>query len=232
MYKTNKTAQQAYKDFEAWLNKGKAPNPWCPANVAGCALGYGYFVGYPSKIWNVSVWVAIAKKDGVWRGATNGKFGDAVVFDWSGGKSRTDHVGFFIKEDAGNVWHISANSGSSGLVRINKTSKKYVTGYGTVVEFKAETVNTPEKPVEAPVKPAKPPVKPVDDPKPVIPVTAPTKAVYLTVNRGDGYWILACRALSVPNKPRYYAQIAAKSAQIQVWNKKRALHTGDTVRVG
>jgi len=51
------------------------------------------------------------------------------------------------------------------------------------------------------------------------------------IEKGDGYWTIARRALSVPNTPKNYAKIAAKSAQIQAWNKKRALHAGDTVRV-
>jgi hypothetical protein len=253
MFKTKKTAKQAYADFEKWLDRkdSAAPNPWCPAGVAGCALGYGYFTGAPKKIWNCSVWVSIAKAAKTWRGAeTNtGKFGDAVIFDWSGKKTTTDHIGFLIKEDKKFVWHISANS-RGGLVRINKTSKKYIMGYGTVIKFAEETTKpvAAVKPVETtkpvakvPTKPAasKPAVEPtvaskpikIANPKPVIPATAKPTQRFQTIEKGDSYWAIARRELGVPNTPVNYARIAALSGKIQVLNKKKALVAGQSVRV-
>jgi hypothetical protein len=249
MFKSKKTAKQAYADFAKWIDKKEsaAPNPWCPANTAGCALGYGYFTGYPTKVWNCSVWFSIAKALKTWRGAeTNtGKFGDAVIFDWSGKKKSTDHIGFFIKEDANFVWTISANRGTDGRVHTNKDSKKYILGYGTVVKFAEEIIVKPVEPtkpvVSVPVKPivSKPAVKPpvaskpvlVDNPKPIIPAKAKLKSKYILVNKGDSYWSVARRELGVTNTPNNYARIAAKSAKIQVLNKKKALFAGDTVRV-
>jgi LysM repeat protein len=256
MIKVKKTAKEAYADFAKWVDKpsSKAPKaPWVyNLNIAGCALGYGWFVGFPRKIWTVSAWVSIAKSVGTYRPANgSGKFGDAVIFDWSGAKTGHDHIGFFIKEDKNYVWNISANS-TGGLVRIKKTSKRYVAGYGTVVKFKEEPaakpiVNSPASPVET-VKPVVTPttpevVKPVvgapvapkpiviSNPKPVVPVNAKPKHKFIVINKGDTYWGIARRELGIRNIKVNYPRIAAKSLIIQRLNNKKALFAGKTVRV-
>ncbi|MFM7008786.1 MAG: peptidoglycan DD-metalloendopeptidase family protein [Betaproteobacteria bacterium] len=161
-WKSKRTAKEAYALFAKWVDKkgSAAPNPWCPKDVAGCALGYSYFAGLPRRQWqwNVDNFVAAAKKNKSFS-KSHGDFGDAVFFDWSGQKTGWDHIGFVIKVTSKNVKHISANSGG-GLVRINTTPLKYVSGFGKPVKWAAEVAPVSATPVVAPV-PAKP-VTPVE----------------------------------------------------------------------
>lgn len=241
MIKVKRTANEALAEFKKWVNKSNsaAPkNPWCfKLNIADCALGYTYFVGYPKTMWSVSAFVSVAKAAKTYRPANGtGKLGDAVFFDWTGNKSAdADHIGFFIKEDKNYVWNISANS-TGHLVRLKKTSKRFVSGYGTVVKFAEEkpVVVTPKPPVVVVEPPVVPPVvvpPVVVEPPIVIPPTAKPKHKFDIVKKGDSYWAIARRTLAVSNTPKNYARIAVKSKLIQKWNKNKALHAGDKVRV-
>ena len=252
MIKVKVTAKEAFAEFKKWVDKpsSKAPKaPWVyNLNIAGCALGYGWFVKYPTKQWTVSSWVAIAKKNKTFRSVDLGdaKFGDAVFFDWDGGRTEFDHIGFFIKQNKYFVKNISANS-TGGLVRIKWTSKRFVSGIGTVVKFAEEkpSVVAPVPPtviVEPPVVPpvvvppvvvtppvVVPPTKEEIDA--VLPANAKPKYKYDIVKRGDSYWAIARRTLAVTNTPKNYARITIKMKQIQKWNKNKPLHAGDKIRV-
>jgi len=135
------TAQQAISNFKKFIGTPRAKLPWLAGRVKmlDCAAGYSYIAHLKPEQISCNELRKIMLHNKTWRKADNGKTlpkrGDAVIFDWSGHQSGTDHVGMVITADKTGVTHISADSNSDQLVHVNHVGWHYVTGFGEVVKF-------------------------------------------------------------------------------------------------
>jgi len=138
------TAQQAISNFKKFIAVPRKKLPWLAGrvNMLDCAAGYSYIAHLKPEQISCNEIRKICKANKTWHAADNGKTlpkaGDAVIFDWSGSQTGTDHVGMVITADKTGVTHISADSNADQLVHVNHVSWHYVTGFGSPVKFAAK----------------------------------------------------------------------------------------------
>jgi CHAP domain len=220
-----RTADEAIALFKTFIGKPRTSLPWLKGrvNMLDCAAGYSWISGLKPEQISCSKLKAIMVKNGTWKTTGIPEKGDAVLFDWSGNKTGTDHVGIVISANKNAVVYISADSGKNQLVTINPgIGYKWISGFGKPIAFRP-TVNPnviPLVPVAETVHPApKKPVKP---------------AVYMAsvvVLPGDSYWKIAARSLGVANNLINAAKIQKETKRIQALNNNKPINPGDKVRI-
>jgi hypothetical protein len=177
-----KTAQEAIALFKTFVNLPRTKLPWLKGrpNLYDCAAGYTWVSDlkdkYPHIVWVHEV-VDVCKKNGTWVQYKKGiekkqlpQPGDAVIFDWKGTHTRTDHVAMCISASATHLTVVGADQGHTREVSyLNEFNYWAITGWGKPVAFS----DTPAaKPVVLPT------VAPLIAPKPVVaPVVAPVVPV-------------------------------------------------------
>ena len=179
-----KTAQQAIALFKTFVNLPRVKLPWLKGrpNLYDCAAGFTWVSDlkekYPHIVWVHEV-VDVCKKNKTWVQYKKGlerkqlpQPGDAVIFDWKGTHTRTDHVAMCISASATHLTVVGADQGHTREVSyISNPNYWAVTGWGKPVQY-ADTAAA--KPAVSPVLVPAPIVAPA--PAPVAPIVTPVEA--------------------------------------------------------
>jgi len=178
-----KTAHEAIELFKTFVNLPRTKLPWLKKrpNLYDCAAGYTWVSGlgekYPNIVWVHEV-VDVMKKNKTWVQYKKGierkvlpKPGDAIIFDWKGTHTNTDHVAMVISASATHLTVVGADQGHTRQVSyLNEFNYWAITGWGTPVAYADTPAPKPvvlptvapliaPKPVEAPVAPVVVPVQ-------------------------------------------------------------------------
>lgn len=109
-----------------------ATTPWCAAFAMNLIKDYGLddLKGLSNRNYcpTIESWARGKGKYGT-AGKYTPKPGDAILFDWSGGKGTPDHIGIVEKVENGKVYTIEGNSSDSVRRKVYPLSSSVIDGY-------------------------------------------------------------------------------------------------------
>ena len=114
----------------------KVPNPattpWCAAFAMNLIKDYGLddLKGLSNRNYcpTIESWARGKGKYGT-PGKYTPKPGDAILFDWQGGKGTPDHIGIVEKVENGKVYTIEGNSSDSVKRNVYSLNSNVIDGY-------------------------------------------------------------------------------------------------------
>ena len=109
-----------------------ATTPWCAAFAMNLIKDYGLddLKGLSNRNYcpTIESWARGKGKYGT-AGKYTPKPGDAILFDWQGGKGTPDHIGIVEKVENGKVYTIEGNSSDSVKRNVYPLNSKVIDGY-------------------------------------------------------------------------------------------------------